>query len=139
MRFPLCSDFWDTQYIVFLNIKQFEISKWENTVNKKIKKRKSLLLFSFGYCFHYCLKGNRFHHWIQYYDKKKNVIFSPIYCILIPHFLNDLIIISFFPLPTHQFFTCVHTWASIGIFLRPVVKSSCCLHYWYLWHIGRRL
>lgn len=40
MRFPLCSDFWDTQYIVFLNIKQFEISKWENTVNKKNKKKK---------------------------------------------------------------------------------------------------
>lgn len=40
MRFPLCSDFWDTQYIVFLNIKQFEISKWENTVNKKKKKKR---------------------------------------------------------------------------------------------------
>lgn len=69
MRFPLCPDFWDTQYIVFLNIKQFETSKWENTVNKK--KRKSLLLFSFGHCFHYCLKGNRFHHWIRYYDNKE--------------------------------------------------------------------
>lgn len=120
MRFPLCPDFWDTQYIVFLNIKQFETSKWENTVNKKKEKVYYYLVLVIAFTIAW--KETDF---IIGSDIMitKNVILSPIYCITdttILKWLKSLYLFSFFS-PPHPLI--LHSHAHVRK-CRPIPSSS---------------
>lgn len=133
MIFSLCPDFWDTQYIVFLNSLKHQNGK---NVNKRKGKVYYYLVLVIAFTIAWKEKDFVIGSDIMI---TKNVILGPIYCITDTTILKWLNHYIFFPHPTHQFFTHVHTRGSVSLFLRPVVNSSCCIHYWYLWHIGRRL